>query len=162
MDTPALGSAGLLHAQLACCCLSNLGFGVSSQGWGSSFSPGRGCFHTLSLFLQVLRAVEAPPCLGGKASRSLLTSHHGLMALLPPTLKGQTDIAPVLAQIEAFSPRRHSSCLRLDTAVRRDVCANNLAGESGSWFPQNRALSLQTSLRLRYSQSWDFPPLPQQ
>lgn len=33
MDTPALGSAGLLHTQLACCCLSNLGFGVSSQGW---------------------------------------------------------------------------------------------------------------------------------
>lgn len=100
----SLRSAGLLHACQICS--SNLGFGVSSQGWGSSFSPGRGCFRTLSLFLQALRAVEAPLSLSGKASRSLLTSHHGLMALLPPTLKGQTDIARVLAQIEAFSLRR--------------------------------------------------------
>lgn len=98
MDTPALGSAGLLL-------LVKSGLWCQLPGLGSSFSPGLGCFHTLSLFLPVLRAV-APPSLGGKAAQvpTHITSWpHGLVT---PNIKGQTDIAPVLAQIEALSLRR--------------------------------------------------------
>lgn len=90
-DIPALGSAGLLL-------LVKSGLWCQLPGLGSSFSPGPGCFHTLSLFLQGLRAA-APLSLGGKAFQvpAHVTSWpHGLVT---PNAKG-TD--------------GHSTCLSPD------------------------------------------------
>lgn len=61
--------------------------------------------HPLSVPASAERAA-APPCLGGKASPVLAHIIPWPRGFVTPTLKGQTDAAPVLAQMEAFSLRR--------------------------------------------------------
>lgn len=83
--------------------------------------------------------------LPGPCSRHIMASRP----CYSPMLKGQADIAPVLAQIEAFSLRRQ---LQLPQAghSREEGC---LCKELGRGIG---LLRTELSLRLRDSQSWDF------
>lgn len=82
------------------------GLWAQLPGLGSAFSPGLGCFCTLSLFLQVLGA-GAPQSLGGRACRVPAHITLGPHGLVTPNTQGTDSYSTCLrAQIKAFSLRR--------------------------------------------------------